>query len=111
MENTCFICQKKAQLEESLNVISCTCPHCGTYAYEKNFLTTYEYYFSVNSSDRCQKISNFLKKYVKNHHVCFVDDFETSLVTGYDLLEFRDILNMCGLEVTHNNTIDSNWKD
>ena len=46
-----------------------------------------------------------------SHNVCFVDDFETSLVEGYDLIELRDILNMVGFEVTHNNTIDSNWTD
>ena len=57
------------------------------------------------------KINNFLKKYIKKHKVCFVDDFETSLVEGYELLELRDILNLVGLEVTHNNTIDSNWTD
>ena len=56
-------------------------------------------------------METFLKDYVKKHHVCFVDDYETSLVTGYDLKEFRDILNMIGYEVTHNNTIDSNWTD
>ena len=52
-----------------------------------------------------------MKKYIKKHKVCFVDDFETSLVEGYELLELRDILNLVGLEVTHNNTIDSNWTD
>ncbi len=111
MKGQCFICHNEIELEESLNIISCKCPNCGQYAYEKNFLTTYEYYFSVNSLTRKATIEKFLKKYLKNHHVCFVDDFETSLVKGYDLLEFRDVLNMCGLEVTHNNTIDSNWKD
>ena len=48
---------------------------------------------------------------MKKHHICFVDDFETSLVEGYELKELRDILNMAGIEVTHNNTIDSNWTD
>ena len=74
-------------------------------------MKTYNYYFSVNKEQKKEKIQSFLKKYVKKHHVCFVDDFETSLVKGYDLLEFRDILNMSGFEVAHNNTIDSNWKD
>ena len=107
----CFICNSEAQHTETINVVTCTCPQCGKYAYEKNFLTTYEYYFSVNSLSRKQKIQDFLKEYVKTRNICFVDDFETSLVEGYDLIELRDILNFVGLEVTHNNTIDSNWTD
>ena len=107
----CFICHNETSFEESLNVVTCHCKKCGTYAYEKNFLTTYEYYFSVNNPERKEKMESFLKKYVKNRKVCFVDDFETSLVEGYELKEFRDILNMVGYEVTHNNTIDSNWVD
>ena len=107
----CFICKEEIQTEESLNVVKCTCKKCGHYAYERNFLTTYDYYFSVNSCERKEKIESFLKQYVPAHNVCFVDDFETSLVEGYDLIELRDILNMVGLEVTHNNTIDSNWTD
>lgn len=108
----CFICNNKLkEYNENINIVSCTCPHCGKYAYEKNFLTSYNYYFSVNDKDKQEKITSFLKKYVKKHHICFVDDFETSTVEGYELKEFRDILNLVGLEVTHNNTIDSNWKD
>ena len=107
----CFICGKEVNHKESLNVIEYSCPKCRNYAYEKNFLTTYEYYCSANSEERINKINNYLSKYTKKHHVCFVDDFETSLVEGYELLELRDILNMVGLEVTHNNTIDSNWTD
>ena len=108
----CFICHDECITnEESINLIQCECKRCGSYAYEKNFLTTYNYYLSVNSEERKNLIEKFLKKYVKKHHICFVDDFETSLVEGYELKEFRDILNMVGLEVTHNNTIDSNWTD
>ena len=108
----CFICHQECiDSSEKLNVITCTCKKCGSYAYEKNFLTTYDFYLSAYSKERKEKIEAFLKKYVKKHHVCFVDDFETSKVEGYDLLEFRDILNMVGFEVSHNNTIDSNWTD
>lgn len=107
----CFICGNEINYKESLNVIECSCKKCGNYAYEKNFITTYEYYCSANSTERINKINAYLSKYTKKHHVCFVDDFETSLVEGYELLELRDILNMVGLEVTHNNTIDSNWTD
>ena len=107
----CFICNSDIKKTENVNVVICDCPKCGNYAYEKNFLTSYNYYFSVNSKEKQEKITSFLKKYVKKHHICFVDDFETSLVTGYELKEFRDILNLCGFELTHNNTIDSNWKD
>ena len=67
--------------------------------------------FAVNNSQKRKKTEEFLMKYVKEHKVCFVDDFETSLVIGYDLIELRDILNMVGYEFTHNNTIDSNWTD
>ena len=81
------------------------------YAYEKNFITTYEYYLSVNGKNRKEVINAFLSEYTKNHNVCFVDDFESSLVEGYDLLELSDVLNMVGLEFIHNNTIDSNWTD
>ena len=107
----CFICGNEINYKESLNVIECSCKKCGNYAYEKNFITTYEYYCSANSTERINKINAYLSKYTKKHHVCFVDDFETSLVTGYDLIELRDILNMVGYEFTHNNTIDSNWTD
>lgn len=108
----CFICQNELLEEkEALNVVYCKCPKCHQYAYEKNFLTTFNYYFSVNKDEKKEKIQSFLKKYVRKHHICFVDDFETSLVDGYELLEFRDILNLSGFEVAHNNTIDSNWKD
>ena len=107
----CFICGKEIKYTESLNLVVCECECCGEYAYEKNFLTTYDYYFSVNSKEKKEKVENFLKNYLQNHNVCFVDDFETSLVTGYDLIELRDVLNMVGLEFTHNNTIDSNWTD
>ena len=108
----CFICQNELLEEkETLNVVYCKCSKCHEYAYEKNFLTTFNYYFSVNKIEKKEKIQSFLKKYVKKHHICFVDDFETSLVQGYELIEFRDILNLAGFEVAHNNTIDSNWKD
>ena len=108
----CFICHQELQeYNETLNVCYCTCKKCGHYGYEKNFLTTYNYYFSVNSDNKKEKIESFLKRYVKKHQICFVDDFETSTVENYELLEFRDVLNLVGLEVTHNNTIDSNWKD
>lgn len=107
----CFICNSEIKFEEKLNMVECECPHCGKYAYEKNFITTYEYYLSVNGTHRKEAINTFLSEYTKNHHVCFVDDFESSLVEGYDLLELRDVLNMVGLEFTHNNTIDSNWTD
>lgn len=107
----CFICGNDIEVKDTLNVIYCDCKKCGHYAYEKNFMTTYDYYCNANGSKKTNIITSFLKKYVKKHKVCFVDDFETSLVEGYDLLEFRDILNMAGLEVAHNNTIDSNWTD
>lgn len=107
----CFICGHKALLNENLNIVECNCSQCGLYAYEKNFLTSYEYYLSVNNKEKKEKIQKFLKKYIKNHKVCFVDDFETSTILGYELKELRDILNMVGLEITHNNTIDSNWTD
>ena len=107
----CFICGNEAKHSETINVVTCECDCCGSYAYEKNFLTTYEYYFSVNNSQKRKKTEEILKEFVKKHKVCFVDDFETSLVIGYDLIELRDILNMVGYEFTHNNTIDSNWTD
>lgn len=107
----CFICKEEIETKESLNLIECSCKNCGKYAYEKNFLTTFDYYLSVNSLARKEKIENFLKTYVLSRNICFVDDFETSIVEGYDLIELRDILNLVGLEVTHNNTIDSNWTD
>ena len=107
----CFICNSEVNSTETINVITCDCPNCGKYAYEKNFLTTYEYFCSANSKERVNKVNSILKKYTKKHHVCFVDDFETSLVENYELLELRDIINMAGFEVTHNNTIDSNWTD
>lgn len=107
----CFICGNDITFEEGLNVITCHCKKCGEYAYEKNFMTTFDYFLSSNSSQRQDKVKSFLKKYVRKHHICFVDDFETSLVEGYELKELRDILNMAGIEVTHNNTIDSNWTD
>ncbi len=107
----CFICNAPIKEEVFLNIVKCNCKNCKEYAYEKNFLTTYKYYLSVNDEEKVAKLTSFLKKYVKKHKICFVDDFETSNVEGYELKEFRDILNMAGLEVTHNNTIDSNWKD
>ncbi len=107
----CFICGNEAILTDNLNVVQCQCKNCGSYAYEKNFLTTYEYYLSVHNEKVKEKVQNFLKEYTPKHHVCFVDDYETSTVIGYDLKELRDILNMVGLEFTHNNTIDSNWTD
>ena len=48
----CFICGKEAKHNETINVVTCECENCGTYAYEKNFLTTYDYYFSVNSKQK-----------------------------------------------------------
>ena len=45
----CFICGNEAKHSETINVVTCECDCCGSYAYEKNFLTTYEYYFSVNN--------------------------------------------------------------
>jgi len=107
----CFICKKEVEATQTINTVTCNCPDCGNYMYEKNFLTTYNYYCSINSSERINKINDFLKDYVKAHNVCFVDDYETSRVEDHELKEFRDILNMVGLEVTHNNTIDSNYKD
>lgn len=107
----CFICGNEIKTETHLNVVTCHCPECGTYAYEKNFLTAFNYYFSINKQERKKQMIEFLKDYVKRHHVCFVDDYETSLVEGYELKEFRDLLNLIGYELAHNNTIDSNWTD
>lgn len=107
----CFICKNDVKFDEEINVITCHCKKCGTYAYEKNFMTTFDYFLTSNSLQRQKKVLDFLKKYIKKHHICFVDDFETSLVEDYELKELRDILNMAGVEVTHNNTIDSNWTD
>lgn len=107
----CFICNTQIEVSEKVNVVHCHCKKCGEYAYEKNFMTAFDYFFSLNGEANKEKMLKFLKKYVKKHHVCFVDDFETSRVEGYELKEFRDILNMIGLELTHNNTIDSNWTD
>lgn len=109
--NKCFICNLPINKEEKINIVYCQCKKCGNYAYEKNFMTAFDYYFSLNGKEKKEKMQSFLKKYIKNHHICFVDDFETSLVEGYELKEFRDILNMIGLELMHNNTIDSNWTD
>ena len=51
----CFICGKEIKYTESLNLVVCECECCGKYAYEKNFLTTYDYYFSVNSKEKKRK--------------------------------------------------------
>ena len=51
----CFICGNEAKHSETINVVTCECDCCGSYAYEKNFLTTYEYYFSVNNSQKRKK--------------------------------------------------------
>ena len=63
----CFICGKEIKYTESLNLVVCECECCGKYAYEKNFLTTYDYYFSVNSKEKKEKVENFLKNYLQNH--------------------------------------------
>lgn len=107
----CFICNNDIDHKETINVVTCCCKKCGTYAYEKNFMTTFDYFMSSNSKERQNQLISFLKKYIKKHHICFVDDYETSLVEGYELKELRDILNLAGIEVSHNNTIDSNWTD
>ena len=52
-----------------------------------------------------------MKKIVKKAKTCFVDDFETTSLEGYNLCELIDIINPVGIEFTHNNTIDSNYKD
>ena len=56
----CFICGKEAKHNETINVVTCECENCGTYAYEKNFLTTYDYYFSVNSKQKKEKVKAVL---------------------------------------------------
>ena len=111
MNNVCFVCLNKCKEEEKLLFVRCDCAKCGKYAYEKNFVTSYEYYKSAFDIKKVQKLEQTIKKLIKKGNVCFVDDAETSLVEGYKLLEFRDILNIAGLDLAHNNTIDSNWKD
>ena len=107
----CFLCNSEAKSSEKLLLVEIDCPHCGKYAYEKTFLTAFDYYFSSFSIDKKEKVIKQMQKLVKNDKVCFIDDFDTSIVEGYHLLEFRDIINKAGLEIAHNNTIDSNWKD
>lgn len=111
MKDTCFICHGPATLEDNLLLVKCKCNKCGSFAYEKNFVTAYEYYVSSFSSDNALKIKKQMQKEIKKGNICFVDDYETSIVKGYTLLEFIDILNKVGLDLAHTNTIDSNWKD
>lgn len=111
MNGKCFICHNDATLEDNLLVVKCKCKKCGSFAYEKNFVTAYEYYVSSFSNENALKIKKQMQKEIKNNKVCFVDDYETSIVQDYTLLEFIDILNKVGLDLAHTNTIDSNWKD
>lgn len=111
MEKKCFICHQDATIKENLLLVQCDCPHCGSYAYEKNFLTTYEYYHASNNHKNEKKLVRIMQKIIAKQPVCFVDDFTTATYDGYTFYELRDILNLAGFEITHNNTIDSNWKD
>lgn len=111
MEKKCFICHGLADIHEQLLFVQCVCPNCGSYAYEKNFVTTYEYYHASNNHKNEKKLIRTMQKIIARNHACFVDDFETADYEGYKMYELRDVLNMAGFEITHNNTIDSNWKD
>lgn len=106
----CFLCNNEANTSEHLLLVKCECKHCGSFAYEKNFVTAYDYYLTSFTKDGA-KITKKMQDLIKKGNVCFVDDYDTSTVEGYTLIEFRDILNMCGVDLAHNNTIDSNWKD
>ena len=52
-----------------------------------------------------------MQKLIKQGAVCFVDDYEKVEMDGYALYELLDVLNPLGIDVAHNNTIDSNYKD
>lgn len=112
MEDKCLICNNKANVtNKDLLVVEVNCPHCGHYYYEKAFKTSYDFYLSQQDREINKKIQKLMKKLIKKDNVCFVDDFEKTTVDSFVVYELRDILNLIGLDVAHNNTIDSNYKD
>ena len=108
----CLICNLDVNSDDkNLIVTEIFCPHCGNYAYEKTFKTTFDFFLSSQNEENVKKIKKQMKKIVKKEKTCFVDDFETTSLEGYNLCELIDIINPVGIEFTHNNTIDSNYKD
>ncbi len=108
----CLVCHQDAQvITKDFLIEEVTCPHCGHYHYEKPFKTSYDYFLSQQNQEDVNKIIKQMKKIIKKENVCFVDDFEKSLADGCALYELLDILNPIGMDVAHNNTIDSNYKD
>ncbi len=112
MEEKCLICSKQAMItHKDLLVEEVHCPHCGHYYYEKAFKTSYTFYLSQQEKEIHLRIQKMMKKLIKKNKVCFVDDFEKTTSDEFIVYELRDILNLIGIDVAHNNTIDSNYKD
>ena len=65
MNNICFVCHSKCIEEEKLLLVKCECAKCGTYAYEKNFVTAYEYYKSAFDEKKVHKLEQTIKKIIK----------------------------------------------
>lgn len=108
----CLICKQKAKsTQKGLLLVEVECPVCGHYHYEKAFKTSYDFFLSQQDQKDILKITKQMKKLVKSSNVCFVDDFESIDVEGCILYELIDVLNPIGIQVAHNNTIDSNYKD
>lgn len=108
----CVLCQQEAKTEnKNMIYVEVFCPSCGHYVYEKTFLTTLEFFLSSQNQKNSQRILQQMKKIVAKAPTCFVDDFETTKMDDYNLCELSDIIHPLGIEFTHNNTIDSNYKD
>lgn len=112
MNNRCLICHGEADVQaKGLLRKEVHCPVCGHYSYEKAFQTSYDFFLSQQSQEDVLKIQKQMQKLVKKEAICFVDDFEKVDYEGYALYELLDVLNPIGIDVAHNNTIDSNYKD
>ena len=110
--NKCLICGHDATIHHhGLLLEEVDCPNCGNYRYELAFKTSYDFFLSQQDELDCKKIMKQMKKIVRQEKVCFVDDYEKIDLDGFALYELLDILNPIGIDVAHNNTIDSNYKD
>ena len=112
MNKKCLICNQEVPTQSiSLLLEEVHCPHCGSYRYELSFKTSYDFFLSQQSEKEQKRIQKQMQKIVQQGAVCFVDDYEKVEMDGYALYELLDILNPLGIDVAHNNTIDSNYKD
>ena len=112
MMKKCLVCGQEAPTKTlSLLLEEVDCPHCGSYRYELAFQTSYDFFLSQQSEKERKRIQKQMQKLIKQGAVCFVDDYEKVEMDGYALYALLDVLNPLGIDVAHNNTIDSNYKD